>query len=208
MLKPVFALLAASLMAGTALAAPVAEVSSPDGNIKVIVAIDNDGRPNYQISRNGKLLIAPSTLGFILTDSYNMVRGFTADGSETAKSDTTWEQPWGERRFVRDRLVSRALGVPCIVGCGAGALAALTGQVVTVDANEGRIYAGALPVVTPDESDDPRLAKLTAWAEAASPITVLREGAPEADAAFDLGAVEGGRGPVQGSPRRNRTRHQ
>ena len=89
-------------------------------------------------------------------------------------------------------VVSRALGVPCIVGCGAGALAALTGQVVTVDANEGRIYAGALPVVTPDESDDPRLAKLTAWAEAASPITVLREGAPGADAAFDLGAVEGG----------------
>ncbi|MBX9608984.1 MAG: pyruvate, phosphate dikinase [Gammaproteobacteria bacterium] len=89
-------------------------------------------------------------------------------------------------------VVSRALGVPCIVGCGAGALAALTGQVVTVDANEGRIYAGALPVVTPDESDDPRLAKLTAWAEAASPITVLREGAPEAAQAFDLGAVEGG----------------
>ncbi|MGE3849921.1 MAG: pyruvate, phosphate dikinase [Gammaproteobacteria bacterium] len=89
-------------------------------------------------------------------------------------------------------VVSRALGVPCIVGCGAGALAALAGQVVTVDANEGRIYAGALPVVTPDESDDPRLAKLTAWAEAASPITVLRDGAPEAAEAFDLGAVEGG----------------
>ena len=102
MLKPALALLAASLMAGSALAAPVAEISSPDGSIKVTVDIDRDGRPNYQISRKGKLLIAPSLLGFILTHSYNMVRGFTADGTETAKSDSTWEQPWGERRYVRD----------------------------------------------------------------------------------------------------------
>ena len=89
-------------------------------------------------------------------------------------------------------VVSRALGVPCIVGCGAGNLAALSGQTVTVDANTGHIYAGLLPVVTPDESDDPRLAKLHAWAVAASPITVLRENDPAAAAAFDLGAVEGG----------------
>ncbi len=92
-------------------------------------------------------------------------------------------------------VVSRALGVPCIVGCGAGTLVTLAGQMVTVDANSGHIYAGLLPVVTPDESDDPRLAKLTAWAVAASPITVLRENDPAAATAFDLGAVEGGEDP-------------
>ncbi len=89
-------------------------------------------------------------------------------------------------------VVSRALGVPCIVGCGAGTLTALTGALVTVDANSGFIYAGLLPVVTPDESDDPRLAKLTSWAVAASPIKVLRDDDPAGTAAFDLGAVEGG----------------
>jgi len=94
-------------------------------------------------------------------------------------------------------VVSRALGVPCIVGCGTGALAALNGQAVTVDANTGHIYAGLLPVVTPDESDDPRLAKLHAWAVAASPITVLRDGEPGADAAFDLAELEGGEDPEQ-----------
>ncbi len=92
-------------------------------------------------------------------------------------------------------VVSRALGVPCIVGCGAGALAALAGMMVTVDANSGHIYAGLLPVVTPDESDDPRLAKLTAWAVSASPIKVLREDDPGAASAFDLGAEEGGEDP-------------
>ena len=92
-------------------------------------------------------------------------------------------------------VVSRALGVPCIVGCGAGSLAALAGVTVTVDANSGHIYQGALPVVTPDESDDPRLAKLHAWALAASPITVLRENDSGAGAAFDLAEVEGGEDP-------------
>jgi alpha-glucosidase len=32
-----------------------------------------------------------------------MVRGFCIVGSETARTDTTWEQPWGERRFVKDK---------------------------------------------------------------------------------------------------------
>ena len=74
-----------------------------DGDITINVDIDHDGHPIPRISRKGKLLIAPSMLGFILTDSYNMVRGFKAEGMQTASSDTTWEQPWGERRVVRDR---------------------------------------------------------------------------------------------------------
>jgi pyruvate,orthophosphate dikinase len=43
-------------------------------------------------------------------------------------------------------VVSRELGVPCIVGCGAGALSALDGRVVTMDASAGVVLAGALPV--------------------------------------------------------------
>jgi pyruvate,orthophosphate dikinase len=44
-------------------------------------------------------------------------------------------------------VVSRELGVPCVVGCGAGALTKLDGQLVTVDATSGEVLAGALPVV-------------------------------------------------------------
>ena len=44
-------------------------------------------------------------------------------------------------------VVSRELGVPCVVGCGAGTLTPLEGQVVTLDAMAGEVLAGALPVV-------------------------------------------------------------
>jgi len=45
-------------------------------------------------------------------------------------------------------VVSRELGVPCIVGCGAGALTPLDGQEVTVDASAGVVLAGRLPVLS------------------------------------------------------------
>jgi len=41
-------------------------------------------------------------------------------------------------------VVSRELGVPCVVGCGAGSLAGLDGRVVTVDAGAGRVLDGAV----------------------------------------------------------------
>lgn len=81
---------------------PTVTAASPDGSIVLTVTTDNDSRPIWSLSRKGKLLIAPSKLGFLLTDGVNMVRGFRIVGSETAKGDDTWEQPWGERRFVRD----------------------------------------------------------------------------------------------------------
>lgn len=87
-------------------------------------------------------------------------------------------------------LVSRSLGKPCVVGCGEGSVTALAGQIVTVDGATGNIYAGALPVTAPDENADPALARLIAWAEALSPITVLAE-AP-AGPLLDLNAVAGG----------------
>lgn len=98
-------------LAGAALSAPAfaqdarpaVTASSPDGSIVLTVSTDNDSRPTWSLSRKGKLLIAPSKLGFVLTDGVNMVRGFSITGSQTAKGDDTWEQPWGERRFVKDR---------------------------------------------------------------------------------------------------------
>jgi pyruvate,orthophosphate dikinase len=85
-------------------------------------------------------------------------------------------------------VVSRALGVACVVGCGEGSVTALEGRTVTVDGASGRIYAGELPVVAPDEDADERLAALARWAEATAPIAVLAEGSAE----IDLGAVDGG----------------
>jgi alpha-glucosidase len=93
------------LLAAPALAQearPSVTAASPDGSIVLTVSTDNDSRPTWSLSRKGRLLIAPSKLGFILTDGLNMVRGFSIEGSEKASDKQTWEQPWGERRYVTD----------------------------------------------------------------------------------------------------------
>jgi len=82
---------------------PEQTASSPGGAITLSVSTDNDQRPTWSLSRKGKLLIAPSKLGFILADRIGLQRGFTIESVERASGDTRWEQPWGERRFVRDR---------------------------------------------------------------------------------------------------------
>jgi pyruvate,orthophosphate dikinase len=70
-------------------------------------------------------------------------------------------------------VVGRALGLPCVVGCGAGTLTVLEHQIVTVDGQAGRIYRGALDTMQPDEHADERLVTLVAWARARAPLQVF-----------------------------------
>jgi alpha-glucosidase len=92
----------AALLPSAVSAQSLATATSPDKSISIAFTIDNDGRVNYSIDRLGKTLIAPSTLGFLLTDGYAMTRDFGFVNSATSSGDDTWEQPWGERRFVRN----------------------------------------------------------------------------------------------------------
>ena len=89
-------------------------------------------------------------------------------------------------------VVSRALGVPCITGCGEGSVTRLAGQTVTVDGSTGRIYAGALKAEAPSEESDTRLSALKAMAEAASPIRVLPAGTDAGAPVIDLNTTPGG----------------
>jgi alpha-glucosidase len=90
------------LMHSSFVVASIVTVISPDKSIILSVGTDNDGRAIYGIDRKGKTLISMSHLGFLLTDSHPMVRGFALESHATASADEIWEQPWGERRFVRD----------------------------------------------------------------------------------------------------------
>lgn len=83
------------------------EVRSPDGRLGAVVTHDGEGRVEYSISRRQKggaehSVIAASRLGFILADEYKLDRGLTLVEGGRRSVDETWEQPWGERRFVRD----------------------------------------------------------------------------------------------------------
>lgn len=73
-------------------------------------------------------------------------------------------------------VVSRQLGVPCIVGCGDGALQGLVGRTVTIDGNGGYVLDGQLHVDQPQEDADPFLRQLRDWAKARSPLGVHAAG--------------------------------
>ena len=61
-------------------------------------------------------------------------------------------------------VVSRELGVPCVVGCGQDKIVALDGREVTMDAAAGELLDGKLGTAKASEQDDPDLAQLLAWA--------------------------------------------
>ncbi|QKG72441.1 glycoside hydrolase family 97 protein [Erythrobacter mangrovi] len=98
-----FRLLLATLLLTVAPAAFAGEtVSSPDGRLTVTVDVNGEWRPFYRVERDGKPVITDSRLGFLLTDQDKLERRLAVVGSSRASHDETWEQPWGERRFVRD----------------------------------------------------------------------------------------------------------
>ena len=89
-------------VATSAHAGPGPRVASPDGSIVVELSTDNDGRPAYAVSRKGQPVITPSRLGFLLLDAPKFERNIEIVQPRTRAFDETWEQPWGERRFIRN----------------------------------------------------------------------------------------------------------
>ncbi|MEI7969172.1 MAG: pyruvate, phosphate dikinase [Betaproteobacteria bacterium] len=85
-------------------------------------------------------------------------------------------------------VVSRELGRPCVVGCGAAAVTALAGRVVTVDGASGCVWPGDLAVAAPDAGMVEPLRKLLAWAVPLAPLRVLEAGNSPEDA-VDLDAA-------------------
>src|SRR5450830_574094 len=77
-------------------------VSSPNRSINVAVQLEDGGRVSYAVQRNGKPLIAASHLGFLLANAPQLDNGFTLEKQAVSEHDDTWEQPWGERRYVRN----------------------------------------------------------------------------------------------------------
>jgi pyruvate,orthophosphate dikinase len=67
-------------------------------------------------------------------------------------------------------VVSREIGRPAVVGCGAGVVKALEGQVVTVDGTEGEVRQGNLRLTAWDESDSADLLALADLARGVAPL--------------------------------------
>lgn len=89
------------LMLAQASVAEDLTVASPDGKTIVTVTTDEAGL-TYSVARSGKPVIVRSKLGFVFADqpTPNFASRFVR--SETSAKDETWEQPWGEARFIRN----------------------------------------------------------------------------------------------------------
>jgi alpha-glucosidase len=83
------------------LAAP-STVSSPDGKIVFSLDLDEEGQPFYTVGFNGEAVLSRSRLGLRFREQAGLDAGFEVASVETAAVDEHWEQPWGERRIVRD----------------------------------------------------------------------------------------------------------
>lgn len=101
-LHATLALSIGALSAAPAQAETVATVVSPDKRLTVELDVSGEGRLAYRVLRDGKPLIGDSRLGFILRNDRQILRGLRLRERFLSSFDETWEQPWGERRFVRN----------------------------------------------------------------------------------------------------------
>ena len=74
-------------------------------------------------------------------------------------------------------VVCREMAIPCVVGCGIDTVTALAGTVVTVDADNGTVHAGPLPVQPAVSSEDADMRTLESW---------LRDELDDRDSASDV----------------------
>ncbi|MCO5724446.1 glycoside hydrolase family 97 protein [Robiginitalea marina] len=77
-------------------------LKSPEGTHEINIYLDATGRPGYQVSRNGKMVIDSSGLGFEFRDQPALLSGMQWKESTSFAQDETWEMPWGEQRTVRN----------------------------------------------------------------------------------------------------------
>lgn len=78
------------------------EITSPSTHIGVDVRLTETGKPVYSVAFKGETIIDDAALGFALQDAKALRDGFTVVATERNSHDETWEQPWGEERYIRN----------------------------------------------------------------------------------------------------------
>ncbi|MES2443424.1 MAG: glycoside hydrolase family 97 protein [Pseudomonadota bacterium] len=93
--------LLAALGAPVAAAASERECAQSPGKVIEVCVFVEGGQALYEVSRRGQPVLAPSALG--LSFAGEPAPRYTAlTSARRAAADTSWEQPWGEQRVIRD----------------------------------------------------------------------------------------------------------
>lgn len=87
------------------------KVSSPDGRTTVIFSLNEDGVPSYEILRDGKALVTPSTLGFQAKGDINLQNKFKVKNVAFDTKNEAWTQPWGENKNMREHYNEMAVNL-------------------------------------------------------------------------------------------------
>ena len=77
-------------------------VSSPNGNVSLQFALDEGGRPTYQLTYKQLQVVKTSRLGLELAGQENLMDGFQVSDTETSNFDEIWQPVWGETRDIRN----------------------------------------------------------------------------------------------------------
>ncbi len=96
------ALVAGCLSGQYAHGAGAACADSPGHVLRACVTVDAAGGAYYEVSRGGRPLLTRSALGLRFAGMAN-APVTRIERVRRSSADTTWEQPWGEQRVIRDR---------------------------------------------------------------------------------------------------------
>ena len=86
-------------------------VSSPNEKNQVTFCLNQNGEPSYSVAVEGAEVLLPSRLGFVFQNQKELSQGFSLQTVERQEFDQTWEQVWGEERFIRNHYREMKLGL-------------------------------------------------------------------------------------------------
>jgi hypothetical protein len=86
------------------------ELKSPNGNFKMVFALEKDGTPTYQLFMKNKEIIKKSKLGLELQkDKKSLLNDFKLVNEIRNTFDETWKTVWGEETEIRNHYNELAL---------------------------------------------------------------------------------------------------
>ncbi|NQZ81095.1 MAG: glycoside hydrolase family 97 protein [Colwellia sp.] len=93
-------IISVALLCSLATNAQSVKVSSPDG--KIVVTINDEQKPSYQINLENETIIMPSRLGMAFKKVASFGDGFKIQSLSKNSVNNSWQLPWGERQTVQD----------------------------------------------------------------------------------------------------------
>lgn len=82
----------------------VESVSSPDGRLRLAITLSEDGQLTYTFQANGRELIQPSSMGYVLEDGGTVPSaGWVLKGTAEKQVRSVWKPVWGKREVVPDQ---------------------------------------------------------------------------------------------------------